>query len=1078
MDPECAQVLLAEASLCDELAESDLAERLAVLGTFDPARIEDAGVPAAEIVRLLCRRLPARQMQPRAVLAETWRIDVFARLLQRGGQAELARIRRQVEPEYEDPLQRMLDAWVLGTETPLEQRDEDELLASLDVWRWATEAVARAGLTGKVSTGPTRDDIESRLGLLEVTRAVRKLVENGCLGRDAELRRLHEYRLATPGLPGLTNEPAMVVYGIGGVGKSTLIARFVMDLYEEAESRPRGAWAYLDLDRPTLSSCEPAVLLADIVRQVATQFPHLRRTLERGQVVREKRMKGAGLEAADTVGSYREQASEFASAMRSIGDGSLVVVLDTYEELEHNQPHQAEHLYGLFSGLSSELPSFRLIVSGRGPASAFINPSRSDRQMSVRPLAEDAALAVLRAFVERDATLASRGQMRIEDDLGAEIIQLVGGIPLTLRLAAKILVQEGAGAIADAADRARALDRVRSEFVRGFLYNRILNHINAQDPRVTGDLRRVAAVSIVPRQVTVEIVERVLLPALDPRPTSSPGQLFSEMASEVAFAEREGDVLRLREDLRGPALAALKLHDHEIVQRVHELAVSFYEAESHDEAQDQLRRRRPRRRVFHREARRRVPADGRRAAAVELAYHRLALGDPAVAVDDATLRKLEASIGDLPPPSAELVQRTLEDSEGLTELLDRQASEREVLAQADAAVRKGDVDSARRLLAQRGSRAEGTELNRVESRLEEDDGNLEAAAAAARRDLDAAAFAADATRFAASAVRLAELEERRGDARGAEAALRRAAEAPLLTGYSELRLELVLKLMNTLERAGLDTEESRWPLELDARAFLQRSDPRSVETSTALLRLLAAAFGREEPERIREAVRQIGFGHEEDPQRVQALVAALADWDSAQPDPGSLARMSGLQVDPDAPNGIEGAWRAGVAGLGTEAGPLLDRLWTSEQPPAAVREAMRSIYVWWGVRAVPHPVEAPAPSSHLDTQTPLDWSQKETRELEEILLTAYPTGTESLALAARAGIDPSQINWAGTGRRITRELTEVASRSGLLDALIESVLVDQSVSSLHDPLRSLVGDDWIKSHNLPTAADSTERPDA
>jgi peptide/nickel transport system permease protein len=60
----------------------------------------------------------------------------------------------------------------------------------------------------------------------------------------------------------LVDEPAMVVHGIGGIGKSTLVARFVMDLHDAAERGERLAWAYLDLDRPTLESGDPAVVLA------------------------------------------------------------------------------------------------------------------------------------------------------------------------------------------------------------------------------------------------------------------------------------------------------------------------------------------------------------------------------------------------------------------------------------------------------------------------------------------------------------------------------------------------------------------------------------------------------------------------------------------------------------------------------------------------------------------------------------------------------------------------------------------------------------------------------------------------
>ena len=1053
MDRELAFVLLEEDQRSDRLASSAVAEQLAVLGTFDPRRLRDDGDSDA-VLRLLCRRLPSHENRPEAILSERRRIDALARMLDRGGRDELARVRVAAKPDYDTPLQRMLDAIVLGGGTPVEARGEDELLVSLDVWRWATEAVARARRTGEVAIEPSRDLIESRLALLDVTRAVRKLAEAGCFGREAELERLHSYRTQPPAGIGLAQDPAMVVYGIGGVGKSTLVARFVMDLYDEGGRGQHSAWAYLDLDRPTLSSCEPTIVLTDITRQVAAQFPEQRRVFERSEAVLDYRAKGAGLEAADNATSHYERTSASARAMRSITDGSLVVVLDTFEELERTRPDQAEVLYGLFAALGSELPAFRLIVSGRGPAAAFLDETRRDRQLHVLPLGDTAAVSLLRLLVDREAQRSLRPATSIDDALAREIIKLVGGIPLTVRLAATVLVQEGPEAVVDAAARARVLDRVRSEAVRGFLYQRILSHISAPDPTDTEELRQVARASLVLRRVTAEIVQEVLLPSIKASPTASATELFDALGSDVSLAERDGDVLRLREDLRGPALAALRIANPELVQRVHGLAAAFYAMNENDEA-----------------------------AAVERAYHRLATGDPPAGVDEAILRRLEPSLGDLPSSSAELIRRSLRDPNVLSESRHLVAWERQVLPEADAALRTGDLERARRLLAQRRERTAGTELHRLESRLEEAEGDLDAAALTARRDLDAAASAAAATRFAAAAVRLAGLYERRRQFGDPEAALQTAVDAPLLIGHPELRLELLLNRMNTRERAELETEDSRWLLGLDARALLQRSDPRRIGINTALLRLLAAALGREEPERIQEAVRRIGLGHEEDPQRVQSLVKAIATWDAAQPEPGRLARMSGLRLDPSHPDPIERAWTA-VAGLGTDAGLLLDRLWTAQAPPEPVREAIRLIYLWWAV-APKHPepgyrafrgyregaeivseAARAAPPPHFLSQVPLDWSRRETQQLEEIVLTAYPTSTDNRALADRAGLDASQITWAGSGRRITRGLLATASRSDRLDALVEAILIDPSAVSVHEQLQSLVGPDWLNARGL------------
>lgn len=1038
IDSEGAQALLKEVERGEELAQSEIVERLAVLATFDPQRLD--GPDAHDVVHLLCESLPSHE----AILRERQRIDALVGMLQRGGHAELARVRRSVEPHTNSPLQRMLDAFVLGDSPALEERDEDELLASLTVWQWVTEAVAHAGRTLEAPIEPGKDAIESRLALLDVTRAIRRLARSGCIGREAELARLHEYRRSRPTSSDFQTEPAMVVHGIGGVGKSTLVARFAMDLYEERDNPDAGVWAYLDLDRPTLASCDAAAIMADINRQVAAQRPDERRKLVRSEEVMRRRNKGAGLEAFDSAWTYRDTASEFIAAMRGMADGALVVVLDTYEQLERNKPDQAGELWDLFARMAAELPRFRLIVSGRAPAKAFVEASRPDRQLHVVGLQDGAALDLLRHFVRLEAEKANRPVVQIADDVGRDVIALVGGIPLTVRLAARVLVEEGPDAIADAANHARTLHRVRSEFVSGFLYQRILNHVTARPPVTTNelpvttnDLRRLARASIALRRITAELVERVLIPSLIPIPTASPAKMFDELASEVAFIENDGGALRLREELRAPALAAVRLDDPEVMRRVHLRAAAFY-AEARDDT----------------------------AAKLELAYHRLALGAPPSEFDEATLRQLEPAVDDLPLSSAAQMRDAVGDRVALATEQDLDRWERKMLPMVDGALRAGRLDEARRLLAGRTERSIGTELYRLESRLAQAEGDVDAAAAAASRDHEAAGRAADPTRFAAAAVRLAGLHELRGAAAEADEALRKSGESPLLAGYPALRLELLLDRINTRERTGIEDEQSHWLNSLEARALMQRIDASELDGNTALVRLLAAAFGREEPDRIREAVRRVGVGHREDAVRVQTLTSALAAWDSSLPEPGSLAKRANFRLDGDDPDAILRAWR-GLAGLGTDAGNVLDRLWRQVTPPESVREGLRAIYLWWAVETIAAQVpEEPETRPNFLTESPINWERNEIRTLEELMLTAYPTYQDTLLLASKAGLDPGLISRASSGRRVTREILAIASRSGRLEELVETVLSDSVAVSIHEPLRALVGDAWIAAHHL------------
>src|SRR5215831_17683865 len=151
---DLSEVLLREAERSDQLAGSDLVKTLAVVGTFNPERLDSA--EAADVVRLLCQRLPSRGNRSEAILSESRRVDAITDMLRRGHLAELRRVRRATKPHHDSPLQRMLDAFVLGPAVPVEDRTEDELLASLSVWRWATEAVGRARLSTEVDTGPGR----------------------------------------------------------------------------------------------------------------------------------------------------------------------------------------------------------------------------------------------------------------------------------------------------------------------------------------------------------------------------------------------------------------------------------------------------------------------------------------------------------------------------------------------------------------------------------------------------------------------------------------------------------------------------------------------------------------------------------------------------------------------------------------------------------------------------------------------------------------------------------------------------------------------------------------------------------
>jgi hypothetical protein len=1027
MDLTRARELTAAADRRDRLADAEILEPLAVVDTFDDELLPDGD--RRDVLDLFCHDV-STVAGPLWTLTDEPRVRAWARMLSRGGPAELRRIRAAV-PGQDTATQRLIDSFIAGQWRPVQEWDAAELLVGLSVLRWSTGAVLRSG-RHDVPTGPPAESIEGRLALLELVRPLRRLVEAGCVGRESELAQLHAHRDRSNG-PGL-----LVVEGIGGVGKSTLMARFVLDVIEPeptAEPPPgHRLWAYLDLDRPTLSPPTATRILQEIVRQVAAQHSDRGRLAISGELwlaVQER--SGAGLESIDAELSLRPVVESFISELQLTESDELLVVLDTFEEGERGAtPDWIDELGDLFAALAAGLPGFRLIVAGRSPATNLL-PDRPMATLVVLPFTGSAAITALDFMVEQEGRRSGK-PTALDPELGRQVVDLVGGLPLTLKLAARVLVHEGIDAVAGAAGRARTLDQVRSEMVRGFLYQRVLDHLVAVPPGMRAAVRDVARAGVVLRLITPELVREVLLPAVN-RSADDADTLYRGMAAETGLVDELGDGLRLRPELRGPALAALRFDDAELVQRVHQGAARYYQ-------------RRPG-----------EPAE------IEAAYHRLGAGEPAAEVaarlTAEARRSMSGALAELPTAVAiEFTGLAAPEVPTATRQLEW---EKRVASEVDAARRAGDLTRARELLAERPERAPGSPLHRLESRVAEAEGDLAAAVAAAERDLAACAEVGDAARYAAAAVRLALLVERSRRPADAAAWLDQAIAADVLAGWPELRLELLLNRIVLVERASLPEGEDGWLRELDARDLLRTVGELRVEKNTALVRLLAAAFGRDEPDRLQAAAVRVGLGTEEHPEQVTALARAVAEWDAASPDPGWLARDAGLPSTDEVGSAVTGTdvgalterWTAGLAGLGAEAGSRLAVLWRA-QPPEPVTEAMRLIYVWW---KVVHPEPEPPPRATVRwwEDIPLDFTRPETRAAERLLLNAYPRQESLLYLAQNVGLNLARFDQSSSSRYLIRDVLTSARAADRLQALLSAVLDDDGVATIHQQLRELSG---------------------
>jgi hypothetical protein len=422
------------------------------------------------------------------------------------------------------------------------------------------------------------------------------------------------------------------VWGIGGVGKTTLIAKFMLDHARAAESR--FPFAYLDFDRPTISARNLTALFLEICSQVASQFPAIAGRLDavRSRVEEIGRRASNGSEALKTLlPSLRDFRgtldAHFESLDSTIGfRRAFLIVFDTFEVAQYD-PESLNDLADFVSGFtppddSSLWPRLRVVLSGRQQVTEFGGPvdelpiDALDRPGSISMLL-DLAQGAAKPIGHKDA-----------ERLIKEIVRAVGsdrkkGVdPLRLRLIGATFrdtdEKSGASHVASLISELREPISVSGisgrAWVDGLLVRRVLNHVRD---------RRVKALSdpgLVVRYITKDVIRDVMTVATpDPARTSEdvgdsenfePWRVTDEEADSIlkAFAKEVSlvtplgkDALQHRQDVRRQMLPLIRSRRPHRFERVNRLAFEFFRA-----------------------AVERAPED--RTAAAEAIYHGLMLG--------------------------------------------------------------------------------------------------------------------------------------------------------------------------------------------------------------------------------------------------------------------------------------------------------------------------------------------------------------------------------------------------------------------------------------------------------------------
>jgi cellulose synthase operon protein C len=488
-------------------------------------------------------------------------------------------------PLQNDPYYQVIEELASAESLTLRGRDVEQLRRLRQVLIWFGDAAP---------TQISIDEVEQALASRQLVEPFYKLTESFC-GRDAELELLRDYvevyqasnlyegmERSIKGAFGIRQRKPQVIWGTGGIGKSALISRFILEHAEiganvdvKVEGPRMIPYAYLDFDRVELDPLRPESLLTEVSLQLLKQYPNKdleQQAIDWQQIIRRSQRRYARTSPDGPRGRGVTPDSRLAELIKNklndwlqfdlFADSTLpplLLVLDTFEEVQLGGEARERQVAAFIEQMQEIYPRVRVVICGRAKVRYL-----SAHQQELIGLDTDSANALLR----------DKGIDEIE--MREVIVSRIGTSPLSLILAAEAVRQiatENRGtALEDIRTRNILLQRIDAAEIQGQLYDRILKHI-----RDLG-VRKLAHPGLVLRRITPDIIRHVLAEPCGLNPDDAE-ILFNSIGDNVTLVNHNPDgSLQHRPDVRRVMIRNMLSGTRysNTIEKIHRAAVNYY----------------------------------------------------------------------------------------------------------------------------------------------------------------------------------------------------------------------------------------------------------------------------------------------------------------------------------------------------------------------------------------------------------------------------------------------------------------------------------------------------------------------